>query len=69
MRFRQLAQHVFDTRPFAEQSAEGVGVMLRRVRVLQTDHLVADGANDPLCFEIRNRSSSTAHGMRRTGCT
>ncbi|KAK8832477.1 hypothetical protein WA577_002950, partial [Blastocystis sp. JDR] len=28
--------------------------MLRRVRVLQTDHLVADGANDPLCFEIRN---------------
>ena len=43
MRFRQLAQHVFDTRPFAEQSAEGVGVMLRRVRVLQTDHLVADG--------------------------
>ena len=25
-----------------------------RVRVLQTDHLVADGANDPLCFEIRN---------------
>ena len=52
MRFRQLAQHVFDTRPFAEQSAEGVGVMLRRV--LQTDHLVADGANDPLCFEIRN---------------
>ena len=54
MRFRQLAQHVFYTRPFAEQSAEGVGVMLRRVRVLQTDHLVADGANDPLCFEIRN---------------
>lgn len=54
VRFRQLAQHVFDTMPFYEQLSEGVGAMLRSVRVMLTDHMAANGANDPVCFEIRN---------------
>ena len=54
MRFRQLSQNVFDTKPFLEAFHSGVNVGVRSIRVLRTDHLFAGGVNDPLCYEIRN---------------
>lgn len=54
MRFRQLSQNVFDTKPFFEAFHTGVNADVRGIRVLRTDHLFAGGVNDPLCYEIRN---------------
>ncbi len=52
--FSQQSHGRFHTQPFVDPAMFPLFVGIHTIRVTPTNHAIAGGANDPMCFEIRN---------------